>query len=649
MRNRRPGLVFAALLLAAAAINAQQAPPAQPAPPGTGLIVGQVIDADTNRPVGETIVTLMPSDGAVNPTTAIATAQKLITDAEGRFVYRNLAKGRYSIDATKPGYVRGAYGRNVPRGPTTLLDLADGERVTDVRILVWKHAAITGRVVDEAGEPVVLAEIRVRRVATVGGRPGYQSAAPGTILTDDRGVYRAGGLEPGSYVIGIAAQSTTVPAPIIAAVTSGAAGVVRTEMQQALGGSARFFPLPGSSGYQVIGDHIIQLDGRMPIPPASTSGESLAVYAATYYPQTTRIDDSTVITVKGGETQAGIDLSIRAVPGRRVSGRLAGPDAGVGIASLFLVQTIAGEPIATTTEAAATAVSDANGAFTFLGVPPGQYALFVMKWPLMGTPAASQMTVIQGPGGTTARGVVSAGGNEIKAAYWAQQSLTVADWDLPDVSVPMQLGLRVAGKVQFEGPGQPPPVARIIPFLESTAMWLRPMSFGEGNVGSDGAFALSGAPAGRYFLTVPAPDGWYTKSAISNGRDFSDLPFDLTADVGDVVVTLSSRGAGVTGTVRDRSSKPESGPGVIVFPVDSRYWVDISAYARRIRQALAGRDGTFSLGDLPAGDYFIVAAPQRSIDWSMPRLFERLSQVATRITLAEGERKTVDLQTAQVR
>jgi hypothetical protein len=271
-------------MLAAGVVVAQQAP-APPPTPATGLIVGQVVDAESGRPIGETVVPLMPTvTGPVNPMTAIATAQKLITDENGRFVYYQLAKGRYSITTAKPGYVSGVYGKIVPRGPGSQLDLADGERMTDVRILMWKHAAITGRVVDEAGEPMVGVEIRVRRATLVSGRPGFSPVQFGAITTDDRGVYRVPALDPGNYVVGIASTSTTIPAPMIEEYFR-ATGAARADLSQALFAAAPTMSSPGSASNQIMGDHILQVGGRMPTPPDPRPGESPAVYTAVYYPQ----------------------------------------------------------------------------------------------------------------------------------------------------------------------------------------------------------------------------------------------------------------------------------------------------------------------------------------------------------------------------
>ena len=96
---------------------------------GTGLIIGRVIDAGTGRPVGGALVSIGGS-GPTAPGRAMVvngpggqqmtfggpgpSMPRLMTDSEGRFVFRNLPKGVFNLTAVKPGYVDGAYGRRSP-------------------------------------------------------------------------------------------------------------------------------------------------------------------------------------------------------------------------------------------------------------------------------------------------------------------------------------------------------------------------------------------------------------------------------------------------------------------------------------------------------------------------------------------------------
>jgi hypothetical protein len=172
-----------------------------PVPAGTGLIAGRVVDATTGRPAGEAIVTLspgaLPGSAPRSPQAAAAEARRVLTDGMGRFVFAGLPKGRYGLSAIVPGYGNGYFGLLVPRGPAVPIDLDDGEGRVDARILVWKYAVLAGRVIDEAGDPVVGAEVKVLRQTMVAGRPGFAGTA--TTTTDDRGAYHVSSLYPGRY------------------------------------------------------------------------------------------------------------------------------------------------------------------------------------------------------------------------------------------------------------------------------------------------------------------------------------------------------------------------------------------------------------------------------------------------------------------
>jgi hypothetical protein len=353
--------------------------------------------------------------------------------------------------------------------------------------------------------------------------------------------------------------------------------------------------------------------------------------------------------LRSGDARGGVDVRLRTVPSARVSGRLESSDGPIGIAPLFLlIAGPTGEPLGSVADAVATTVADASGAFTFLGVPAGRYALVAVKMPTV-TERAVRGTVVQTPGGTVSRGVIEPVAVSPKAVYWAVQQLAVTERDTSDLRVMLKPGFRVSGRITFEG-GPPAGVRNLTVLIESTEDWLRTFTAGEFEalVPPDGVFALLGVPGGRYQLTVPLPQGLFVKNVMVNGRDVSDLPFTLDQDLRDVVVAVSARGARVSGIVRDGKNRPDSTAGVIVFPADPRAWVDLSAYPRRLRDVRTSRDGAYTVADLPAGEYLIVAAPQAAFDWSLPNFFERLSRVATRVTLAEAEQRTLELRVQNV-
>jgi hypothetical protein len=96
--------------------------------------------------------------------------------------------GRFSIDATIGQSVllasKSGYGR-IEITPMT---------ATPIEIRLRRGAVISGRIADDAGEPIVGARVTVERLS---GSPPDRSTAAAT-ETDDRGEYRIGSLPAGT-------------------------------------------------------------------------------------------------------------------------------------------------------------------------------------------------------------------------------------------------------------------------------------------------------------------------------------------------------------------------------------------------------------------------------------------------------------------
>ena len=178
----------------------------QPLQTGRGLIVGQVVDAVTGKPLRDAIVTITGAS-QVTRDEGVA-APRILTTADGYFVFRNLARGNFIVKATKRGYTEGVSGRRRPGGPSQPIALADGERVGDVAVRMWRPGALAGTVVDEAGDPLVNIRVRAFRRTVGPGRPQFLGAA--TATTNDRGEYRLGGLLPGEYIVLVPARQVVV-------------------------------------------------------------------------------------------------------------------------------------------------------------------------------------------------------------------------------------------------------------------------------------------------------------------------------------------------------------------------------------------------------------------------------------------------------
>ena len=70
----------------------------------------------------------------------------------------------------------------------------------------------------------------------------------------------------------------------------------------------------------------------------------------------------------------------------------------------------------------------------------------------------------------------------------------------------------------------------------------------------------------------------------------------------------------------------------------------------QFRSARVEPTGAFKISPLPAGDYYVAAVPDEvSRDWQEPAFLEALSRVASRVKIAEGEKKTQDLRVREFR
>ncbi len=170
----------------------QKAPPAT-----TAHIEGIVVDAMTNRPLPEVILTaLQETDG-----------RNAITNAQGQFSF-DTQYGTLRVVTSKDGDtpVSGRMATSFPSGAAgVLLTVGAGQRLRDITLRMFPTAAIVGRVFDIRSKPVQYAHAQLwHYVYTESGERSLQQAtAVRGGDTNDHGEYRLTGNEPGDYFLKI--------------------------------------------------------------------------------------------------------------------------------------------------------------------------------------------------------------------------------------------------------------------------------------------------------------------------------------------------------------------------------------------------------------------------------------------------------------
>jgi hypothetical protein len=253
---------------------------------------------------------------------------------------------------------------------------------------------------------------------------------------------------------------------------------------------------------------------------------------------------------------------------------------------------------------------------------------------------------------------------------WASTDLTISGQNLTGITLALQPGMTIRGRVMFDGGNMPPPTDLTRVRVNVSPRGQQPGIEGgvpPAQVDSTGSFTIAGVAPGKYSINanIPAEGGrgggatgraggignaapqWVIRSANTNAGDAMD--FGLVVEPNqDVAVTLTfvDRNQEISGTIQDGTGKPVAEVTIILFPSDKRYWVP---QARRIRSSRPGTDGKFSFAGIPPGQYHLTAVTDvEPGEWFNPDFLSQLVGASVAVTLGEAERKVQDLRVAGV-
>jgi hypothetical protein len=679
MHARLAGVATACLIAGSAVLLAQGPPSNTSTPAATGAISGVVKSGATGRPIAGAVAELrFGSQIAPGP---LARIQRQLTDAQGRFVFRDLPPGPgYMVSATRAGFVKAEFGQSVMFGPTGTITLSEGQWFSQADILMWRPGAIMGRVSDERGDPVVETVVRVLARQYVAGQLKLLSGT--AARTDDRGEYRIAGLLPGRYLVVVPSAQNTLPVDFVPD------GFTRAPSP----GMAAENLLMGFSQVNPRTDAGLDLDpahrliiGNHPAPPMQ-NGRPLA-YPTTFHPGVTSPASATPIEIALSEERRGVDIVLQPVPAVRVSGRLEGSNEPVAGTPLRLMP--AGlEELASGSESATT-LAAADGRFVFLNVPAGSYTLdarrsttqltFQAGAPGASVPSAPGIRESSGSSGSLPSGPPGSGyssrGSMTEDRYWTRTPVVVGAADLENVVVTLHRGVSVSGRMVYEGTARlvavgPPtggragasaPLALVPPAppdrgpvivaepADANASLGAPRSSGAVSPDGQDTFTIENLRSGRYVLRSASGAARYAiKSIVIAGRDVTYRPIDTSdrRDLNDIVITFTDKVTTIVGAVRGDPAPA----AVIAFPVERDQWTEYGFTPVRLKGVPAAGPAGYRLEGLPAGEYFLVAVDIAHVTaWQDPKFLERAAGAATRVTIGWGEMRTVDLALTRIR
>jgi protocatechuate 3,4-dioxygenase beta subunit len=559
-------------------------PPGRVAKTGTGKLRGRVVAADTGSIVRRAQVRISSPD--IGTKTAF-------TDAQGRYEFLMLPAGRFNLSVSKSGFVTVQYGQTRPFEPGRPIDLVDAQVMEKADVALPRGSAVSGRIVDEFGEPVADANVAGMRMQYTGGRRRLVPAGRNS-MTNDLGQFRLFGLPPGEYYVSVTLRT------------------MESMVMDMVGGS-------GAGG-----------------PTGSNNNSG---YAATYYPGTPNPAEAQRLSLGLGQETQGIDIQMQPVRLAKISGTAVSADGKAMSGAMVMLLPTMREAMQFMPGGASR--TDKDGNFTLSGVIPGEYMVQVQSVAAMMGAAAQAMALFGG----SAPGTPPASAPPMDREF-ARAAVTVAGEDIAGLIVTGSRGARARGRIVFEGGAKPENLTSLRLIAGPTDPDnMGPASSGSGMtaVKENGAFEIDGLVGGTTFRFIEPPKGWFLKRITHQDADVTDKGYDFKPgeDVEGFEIVMTTRSQTVSGSVTNDKGEPVRDYTVVVFSDDPQTWTMLS---RARGSARPDQQGQFKIASLPPGRYHAIAVEYVADgEWADPEWLGRAAKKATRFTLDEGATKTLDL------
>jgi hypothetical protein len=265
-----------------------------------------------------------------------------------------------------------------------------------------------------------------------------------------------------------------------------------------------------------------------------------------------------------------------------------------------------------------------------------------------------------------------------------QVRLSVGTEPISGLAIARGAGGAVRGRFVFKGTGTsaPPPTSFAgfnVNFTGASGGMMGPedcRAFNRATVNPDGTFSADNMWGTCQIRGGGTVKGWTFEAVMHNGNNITNrvIEFGAGRSITGVEIVFTDRVGEINVTVADEAGQDIQEYVTVAFPVEKEKWGDQRFLRTQVMSppppsntgnatapgATAGRvmstsvdPGQFAFGfngmpagmrNVLAGDYFVVALEDAAFeDLRDPEYLERLSQLATRVTLSPGETQAVQL------
>ena len=431
---------------------------------------------------------------------------------------------------------------------------------SNVRINMIRGGVITGMVTNAKGEPMVGVPVSATISNSTSSMFYFFGGGRGT-ETDDRGSYRIYGLLPGQYIVNAGGE----------------------------GQFGRFTP----SGF----DRDVQ----------------------TYYPSSTR-DTAVPVSVRSGDETTGIDIKYKGTEGHWLSGFVLGNIPAGGLNNAVTIMLVHSSTSSIAALGLATA-AEQRRPFSFNGVADGEYDLF-----------ASYLSTAT------------------ENALSGEKHVMVRGGDVTGIELRLTLLGSLAGTIKLEPIKQEDKCDKRESQVIETVLRVPPddpkrasgrlavaIYSGLGQLNEKGEFVLRNLAGARYRLDIKLPtESWYvraidlpasaraveskTSSAQPAATNSSGWQGVVTIKSGEnlsgVSIMVGQDAAGLRGRLATGGTAIREGTRVYLVPAERELANNVLRYS----ETFVKSDGSFAIGNLAPGRYFILSRVEAPTDTdTLPR------------------------------
>lgn len=521
--------------------------------------------------------------------------RKATTDGNGHFFFEDVTPGEYRLIATYDGeYVPAEYGQRSPAGEGIPFQIAVGQKMAGIQLAMSPTGAITGRVYDRDGDPLGKAQVLAMRPVYKNGHRSMTIVQ--SVVSDDRGDFRLFWLAPGRYYV--AAKPDVLELPMKMAQPNSFTTPMVHVTSPTRFGTYELGTTPVIHKRKLKNGDIVE-----------------EMYVPVYYPNTVDMSAATAISVTGGATVGGVNIStgMGLITPRHIRGRVVDA-AGQPVSGANIIAMPASlDPYFAIPHAR----SESDGTFEVTGLAGGSYQIFAT--------IASEARTMNG-----------------------YSAASVGERDVQLAPIAMTPGFRFSGRFVIEGNPRPgnggnisyPHLGSLIRDPDVGGIFFGSPEFNP-TPAADGSFMVDSIPPGnfRVLLQHMPPDGYIKSMRMSSADVLNDgLRISGVPDA-PLEIVIGVNAGRITGSVADTRSGPLPNRTVVLVP-DIRLRQRNDLY-RVVSTDVAGR---FQMQGIAPGDYKLFAWENVEPGaWQDSEFIQAYETAGQRIRISEGSVENIQL------